>query len=116
VVARPLTWRLALLRPESAPRLLQRIVNRRRAALARRIEPLVAFVIYAPGTEPPSHQVEAIARMLLTIGEETGRLVLTEPDAYTPARVLRSIWRLLEVVATPGTELPHQGQAEGEAA
>jgi AcrR family transcriptional regulator len=106
VVARPLTWRLALLRPESAPRLLQRIVNRRRAALAQRIEPLVAFVIYAAGSEPPSHQVEAIARMLLTIGEEAGRLVLTEPDAYTPTRVLRSIWRLLEVIAPPGTELP----------
>jgi hypothetical protein len=49
--------------------------------------------------------------MLLTIGEEIGRLVLTEPDAYTPSREQRSIWRLLEVIATPGTELPHQPSA-----
>jgi AcrR family transcriptional regulator len=103
VCERPLTWRLALLRPESAPRMLQRIVNRRRAALAKRIEPLVGYVIYDLNPEPPSHQVEAIARMLLTIGEETGRLALTEPDSYTPTRLLRSVWRLLEVISNPSS-------------
>ncbi len=111
VCSRPLTWRLALLRPESAPRLLQRIVNRRRAALAKRMEPLVAHVIYDVGTRPPpADQVEAIARMLLTIGEETGRLALTEPDAFPPSRLLHSIWRFLEVITTPDGPLPQDGQ------
>ena len=103
--SQPLTWRLALLRPESAPRLLQKIVNRRRAALAKRLEPLVAFVIYDLDSQPPVDQVEAIARMLLTIGEETGRLALTEPDAFPPGRLLRAIWRFLEVTTTPGAPL-----------
>jgi AcrR family transcriptional regulator len=107
VCERPLTWRLALLRPESAPRMLQRIVNRRRTALAKRIEPLVAYVIYHQSPEPPGHQVEAIARMLLTIGEETGRLALTEPDSFTPTRLLRSVWHLLEVISTPAGPIPH---------
>ncbi len=106
VCDRPLTWRLALLRPESAPRLLQKIVNRRRTALAKRMEPLVAFSIYGSDAHPPADQIEAIARMLLTIGEETGRLALTEPDAFPPSRLLHSIWRFLEVIITPGTPLP----------
>jgi AcrR family transcriptional regulator len=106
VCDRPLTWRLALLRPESAPRMLQRIVNRRRAALAKRIEPLVAHVIYPGQTEDPAHQLEAIARMLLTIGEEMGRLALTEPDSYTPSRLLRSIWHLLAVINPSVRTLP----------
>ncbi len=94
VSARPLTWRLALLRPESAPRLLRRVVNRRRAALARRIEPLVWHVIYDLRPDPPDYEVEAIARMLLTIGEEQGRLALDE-RGFDPARLLRSSWALL---------------------
>jgi AcrR family transcriptional regulator len=113
VCAQPLTWRLALLRPESAPRLLQRIVNRRRSALAKRLEPLVAYVFYDIDPNPPADQVEAIARMLLTIGEETGRLALTEPDAFPPARLLRSIWRFLEVITTPDGPLPQPDGAPG---
>jgi AcrR family transcriptional regulator len=109
VCARPLTWRLALLRPESAPRLLQKIVNRRRSALAKRMEPLVAFTIYHIDAPPPADQIEAIARMLLTIGEETGRLALTEPDAFPPSRLLRSIWRFLEVILGAGAPLPGGG-------
>ncbi|WP_249011686.1 TetR/AcrR family transcriptional regulator [Conexibacter sp. DBS9H8] len=107
--AYPLTWRLALLRPENAPRILQRIVNRRRAALAKRIEPLVGYVIYADAPDTPGHQVEAIARMLLTIGEEIGRLAITEPDAFTPARLLRSVWRLLATISTAPEPIPRQG-------
>ncbi len=37
VLADPLTWRVALLRPESAPIALQKLVNRRRTQLARRL-------------------------------------------------------------------------------
>jgi AcrR family transcriptional regulator len=94
VAGQPATWRVALLRPESAPRALQRIVNRRRSALARRIEPLVRTVLAdarAAGSDPASLDgavVEAIARMLLTLGEEQGRLALDEPEKFPPARLL----------------------------
>jgi AcrR family transcriptional regulator len=96
----PRTWRVALLRPESAPRALQKIVNRRRAALARRIEPLVRFVIYDLRPDPPGHEVEAVARMLLTIGEEQGRLALDDAD-YPPERLLKATWALLNVMSWP---------------
>jgi AcrR family transcriptional regulator len=103
----PRTWRLALLRPESAPRTLQKIVNRRRAALARRIEPLVRAVIYdlRPHDGPAGldHEVEAIARMLLTIGEEQGRLALDDPE-FTPDRLLRSTWDLLSAIGWPAVD------------
>jgi AcrR family transcriptional regulator len=105
---RPVTWRLALLRPESAPRALQRIVNRRRAALARRIEPLVRRVIYDLRRNPPDYEVEAIARMLLTIGEEQGRLSLEDP-AFPPARLLRATWQVLQAVSW------QHGEADTEA-
>ena len=53
VIAEPRTWRVALLRPESAPIALQRLVNRRRAQLARRLEPLVRWgVAELPGAPP----------------------------------------------------------------
>ncbi|MBO0768398.1 MAG: TetR/AcrR family transcriptional regulator [Solirubrobacterales bacterium] len=101
VAERPLTWSVALLRPESAPRALQRIVNRRRAALAKRIEPLIAWVLASKEPEPPAYHVEAMARMLLTVGEEQARLALTEQDAFPPARLLRGTWRLLEALDLP---------------
>jgi AcrR family transcriptional regulator len=100
VVRQPKTWRVALLRPEAAPRALQKIVNRRRSALAQRIEPLVRFVIYDLRPEIDDHEVEAVARMLLTIGEEQGRLALDDRD-YPPERLLRATWNLLETMTWP---------------
>jgi AcrR family transcriptional regulator len=100
VASQPRTWRVALLRPESAPRALQKIVNLRRAALAQRIEPLVRFVIYDLHPEARGQEVEAVARMLLTIGEEEGRLALDDPE-YPPERLLHATWALLQVMAWP---------------
>jgi len=101
VFARPATWRLALSRPESAPRALQKIVNRRRAELAQRIEPLVRYALYDLRPEAADEEIEAIARMLLTIGEEAGRLAL-ERSEFTPSRLLDSSWRLLAMIRMPG--------------
>jgi AcrR family transcriptional regulator len=95
VIAQPLTWRVALLRPESAPMALQRLVGRRRAQLAQRLEPLVRWgVTELPGT-PSELDVELLARMLLSVGEEEGRLALEEPE-FPPERLLSSSWDLLD--------------------
>jgi AcrR family transcriptional regulator len=101
VVARPQTWRVALLRPESAPLAVQKLVNRRRTALARRLEPLVSWGIgQLPGGE---HRVDAevLARMLLCVGEEEGRLALDDP-AYPVERLMRSTWELLDLLPVRG--------------
>ena len=57
VIDRPQTWRVALLRPESAPIALQKLVNRRRSQFARRLEPLVRWGLgwNRPGAEPTGH-------------------------------------------------------------
>ncbi len=101
VIARPPTWRVALLRPESAPLALQRLVNRRRTQLARRLEPLVRWGVAAIPGVPEDLDVEVMARMLLSIGEEQGRLALEDAE-FPPGRLLRSSWALLD--ALPLTE------------
>ncbi len=99
VAQEPKTWRLALLRPESAPAALQKLVNRRRAEVARRLEPLVRWGISSlPGAD--ELDVEILSRMLLSIGEEEGRLALDDPD-FPPARLLASSWQLLDSLPLP---------------
>jgi len=100
VCERPATWRLALSRPESAPRALQKIVNARRAELAQRIEALVRYALYDLRPQAADEEIEAIARMLLTIGEEQGRLALERTD-FPPSRLLESSWRLLAMIRMP---------------
>jgi AcrR family transcriptional regulator len=98
VLADPVTWRVALLRPESAPVALQKLVNRRRTQLARRLEPLVRWGAGEIGGAPADLDVELMARMLLTIGEELGRLALDDPD-FPPERLMAGVWALLDAVA-----------------
>lgn len=101
VVQQPQTWRLALLRPESAPLALQKVVTRRRAQLARRLEPLVQSAFAGTLTPQPSPDVEVLARMLLSIGEEQGRLALDDSD-FPSQRLLESSWKVLD--AMPSSE------------
>jgi len=89
---------VALLRPESAPVALQKLVNRRRTQLTRRLEPLVRWGAGEIGGAPADLDVELMARMLLTIGEELGRLALDDPD-FPPDRLIAGVWALLDTVA-----------------
>jgi AcrR family transcriptional regulator len=98
VLADPITWRVALLRPESAPVALQKLVNRRRTQLARRLEPLVGWGVGRIGGAPAGLDVELMARMLLTIGEELGRLALDDPE-FPPERLMAGVWALLDSLA-----------------
>jgi AcrR family transcriptional regulator len=101
VIAQPDTWRVALLRPESAPIALQKLVNRRRAEVARRLEPLVRWGLGALSVEPGGVDVEVLSRMLLSIGEEQGRLALDDPE-FPAERLLGSSWRLLDLLPLKG--------------
>jgi AcrR family transcriptional regulator len=97
VMAQPQTWRVALLRPESAPVALQKVVNRRRSALARRLEPLVRWGIARVHPNPETLDIEALARMLLSICEEEGRLLLDDPE-FSAERLLQGSWALLDTL------------------
>lgn len=100
VIAAPRTWRVALLRPESAPLSLQKLVNRRRAALAQRLEPLVRWGLAGWPAARSELDVEVLSRMLLSVGEELGRLALDDPD-FPPERVLDGSWALLDRLTPP---------------
>ncbi len=95
VIAQPQTWRVALLRPESAPIALQKLVSRRRAQIAHRLEPLVRWGLQALPSAPDTLDPQILGRMLLSIAEEQGRLALDEPD-FPAERLIRGSWALLD--------------------
>jgi AcrR family transcriptional regulator len=95
VIAAPQTWRVALMRPESTPLALQKLVNRRRAQIAQRLEPLVQWGMSTLPQAPDSFDTEVLGRLLLSVAEEQGRLALDDPD-FSPERLLGSSWALLD--------------------
>jgi AcrR family transcriptional regulator len=99
-LASPRTWRVALLRPESAPPALQKLVNRRRAALAERLQPLVRWGLADREPAPATFDIDTLARMLLSVGEELARLTLEDPE-FPPERVMAGSWALLDRFAPP---------------
>lgn len=94
VLSKPLTYRVALRRPESLPPALRKIVNARRASIAKRLRPLVELGLAGVDAPTADIDVELLSRMLLTAGEELARLALHEPD-FPPERVLNGAWQLL---------------------
>jgi AcrR family transcriptional regulator len=106
VISQPQTWRVALLRPESAPVALQKVVNRRRTQLARRLEPLVRWGLAGAVAEVPADvDIEILSRMLLSVGEEQGRLALDDPE-FPPERLIAGSWALLEMLPLEGDGQP----------
>lgn len=97
VTASPLTYRVVLQRPESAPLVVQKLVGRRRAMLAQRLEPLVRWGLAGISAPTDGIDVDIVARMLLSVGEELARLTLDDP-AYSAERIAQSVWTLLDVV------------------
>ncbi|MTD46095.1 TetR family transcriptional regulator [Conexibacter sp. W3-3-2] len=91
----PPLWRLALLRPEQAPKAVQAVIHRRRSALARDLRPLVRWGLQGVGARASGVDVEVLTRLLLSAGEELVREVLEEPR--TPAdEILEKVWTLLD--------------------
>jgi AcrR family transcriptional regulator len=92
VRADPVTWRLVLMPPEGAPRLLRDRINQGRDAV---IAALAAYVERggAPGRESPDPDLTA--RLLSAVADESARLLLTDPDRYSIDRLTRhASWML----------------------
>lgn len=100
VIANPMTWRLGLLAPESAPRWLQKAVNRRRTQVARQLTPLVEWGIASMGLDPAQVDPELLGRLLLTVGLEEARLALDEP-AFPRDRLVAGTWAVLDSLPNP---------------
>jgi AcrR family transcriptional regulator len=97
VQSRPEAWRLILLPAGETPALVQAEVEAGRALVRRQISELVRWAIDSrPGL--PDVDPELAARMFMAAGEEAMRLVLTEPEAYTPEAFAEFAGRLLGAV------------------
>ena len=86
VADNPLTWRLILMPVEGTPRALRDRVERTRSQLLEQVEMLITWGIDRRGG-PRDVEVELLARSMLALSEEAGRLVLMRPDEFTPERI-----------------------------
>ena len=98
VADNPLTWRLILLPVEGTPRSLRDRVERTRSQLLEQVEALIAWGIEQRGG-PHDVEVPLLARSLIALTEEAGRLVLTRPDEFTPERVAEFARALIAQIA-----------------
>jgi len=98
VSARPDTWKIILLPIDGTPAIIRQQVERQRARMQERITALVAW---ANGLRdfPPGLDVELTGQAIRQLAEEAGRMVLTDPERYSPERygqfvraVVRLVW------------------------
>jgi AcrR family transcriptional regulator len=93
--ADPVTWRLVLMPPEGAPDSLHERIGRGRAAVLAQLAETVRPG-FGPGGESPDP--ELTARMLSAFSDEAVRLVLTDPERYSPERILaHARWSLSQL-------------------
>jgi AcrR family transcriptional regulator len=85
VRADPATWRLALLPPESAPRLLADRIARDRATMIDRLATIAAPWLGAE-IDP-----KLVAHAFVAVAEEAARLVLADPDGPELERILAHV-------------------------
>jgi AcrR family transcriptional regulator len=97
VASRPDTWRIILLPPEGTPATVRDHVDTNRAQLLERLQEVVSWAI--AGTHiPPGLDVEICSRAIRSLSEEAGRMVLTDPERFSPERYesfVRSIMSLI---------------------
>jgi AcrR family transcriptional regulator len=90
----PATWRLVLLPVEGTPELVRRQVQRNRERVLEQFRALVSWGLQRRGG-PAGLDEELVARAIMALGEEAGRLVLTDPERFTAERLTGFAERLL---------------------
>jgi AcrR family transcriptional regulator len=98
IQADPVTWRLVLMPPEGAPRVLREQVERGREGVVAALAQVVG-----PGLSPerPSPDPALTARLLSSISDEAARLLLSDPEQYPIERLMRhGEWLLGELVGS----------------
>ena len=101
VRAEPATWRLTLMPPEGAPKVLHETIARGRAAVVQQLA--LALGPDDPAAEQPPDP-ELTARMLSALADEAARLLLTDPRRYPVERIVAHARWLLEQLAASGAE------------
>jgi AcrR family transcriptional regulator len=81
----PTTWRLVLIPPEGAPESLRHRIEEGRASILAQLAQAMRPALQAD----KASDAELTARVLSAISDEYARLILTDPERYAPARLLR---------------------------
>jgi AcrR family transcriptional regulator len=97
VASRPDTWRIILLPSESTPSIVREHVETNRAQLLERIAEFVRWAVEQAGI-PAELDIEICARTILRLSEEAGRMVLTDPERFSPERYQRFAETLMELI------------------
>ncbi len=100
VASRPDTWRIILLPLEGTPAIVREHVETNRARLLERLEELVVWAIERSRI-PEDLDVEISARAILRLSEEAGRMVLTDPERFSPGRYERFVLALMRLIWSP---------------
>jgi AcrR family transcriptional regulator len=97
VTDHPDAWRLILLPVEGTPEVVRRHTERGRREVVARIQQLLTWGLERRGG-PTDIDFELAAHAMLAVGEHAGRLVLTDPENFTPERFSRFAAKLLAFV------------------
>ncbi len=95
VAERPDTWRIILLPPEGTPTVVREHIEANRARTLERIEQLARMAIDLPD----ELDRELTARAIRDLGEEAGRMVLTDPERYPPERYAQFVRTVVGLLA-----------------
>jgi AcrR family transcriptional regulator len=98
VAARPATWRIILLPLEGTPPIVRQHVQDGRTRVLARIERLVGWAVKRSQL-PRDLDVELTARAIRDFCEQAGRMVLTDPERYSPDRYERFAHDFLHLLA-----------------
>jgi AcrR family transcriptional regulator len=97
VARRPASWRIILLPLDGTPAIIHDQVARNRARMDERIVRLVQWGV-ARSELPDDLDVELTAQAIRSVGEEAGRMVLTNPERYPPERYERFVETMMRLV------------------
>lgn len=93
VVEAPDRWRLVLLPPEGTPHEFRAQVELVRAGVLAQIEDLAALGLKELGGLDDLDS-ELLGHAMLALAEMSGRLVLTDPEKFTPDRLVAFVTRI----------------------
>ena len=98
VTEHPVTWRLMLLPADETPDEVRQHVDAGRAFALERIRTVLRLGLpHQPS--PETFDLELATRSLLALGEQAAKLVLADPEQFTPERYARYARQLLKALA-----------------
>lgn len=102
VRADPLTWQVLLLPASGTPEAVRRRYERNRVEVVQAVEHVVRWGLPQLGLEQGTDP-HLIARVIVGVGEDLGRMVLAEPDRWPPERVADAIGDIVRLVPAQET-------------